>query len=76
MPMTRSQFDILMRKLEEIDERLRTVEMEVAGTKAVRKARHDGELDVKWKAGIVASISGALITLAARVFDMLSNGGK
>lgn len=76
MPMTRTQFDVLMAKLEDIDERVRSVEMELAGDKAVRKARHDGELDVRWKAGIVASISGALITIAARVFDMLSNGGK
>lgn len=76
MPMTRTQFDVLMSKLEDIDDRVRSVEMELAGDKAVRKARHDGELDIKWKAGIIASISGALITIAARVFDMLSNGGK
>jgi hypothetical protein len=74
--MTRGQFEILLAKLDDIDERLRAVEVDVAGNKAVRKARQEGQLDVKWRAGIVASILGALITLGARVFDMLSNGGK
>lgn len=74
--MTRGQFEILLSKLDDIDGRLRAVEVDVAGNKAVRKARQEGQLDVKWRAGIVASILGAVITLGARVFDILSNGGK
>ena len=74
--MTRGQFEILLAKLDDIDERLRAVEVESAGARAVRKARQDTQLDVKWRAGIIASILGALITLGARVFEILSNGGK
>ena len=73
--MTRGQFEILLAKLDEIDVRLRTLEMDSAGNKAVRKARQAGDLEAKWKAGIVASIIGGLVTLAAKVYDTL-NGGK
>lgn len=65
----------MLAKLDEIDVRLRTLEMESAGNKAVRKARQAGDLEAKWKAGIVASIIGGLVTLAAKVYDTL-NGGK
>ncbi len=74
--MTRGQFEILLAKLDEIDVRLRTLEMESAGDKAVRKARQAGDLEAKWKAGIVASILGGIVTLAAKVYDTLTNGGK
>jgi hypothetical protein len=74
--MTRSQFEILLARLDDIDVRMRTIEMENAGTKAVRKARQAGDLEAKWKAGIVASIVGGVVTLAAKVYDALTNGGK
>jgi len=74
--MTRGQFEILLSKLDEIDVRLRTLEMEDAGNKAVRKARQAGDIEAKWKAGIVASIVGGIVTLAAKVYDALTNGGK
>jgi hypothetical protein len=73
--MTQRQFEILLSKLDEIDERIRALEMENAGNKAVRKARQAGDLEAKWKAGIVASIVGGLVTLIAKVYDTL-NGGK
>jgi hypothetical protein len=74
--VTRGQFEILLAKLDEIDVRIRALEMENAGTKAVRKARQAGDLEAKWKAGIVASIVGGLVTLTAKVYDALTNGGK
>jgi hypothetical protein len=73
--VTRGQFEILLAKLDEIDVRIRALEMENAGTKAVRKARQAGDLEAKWKAGIVASIVGGIVTLAAKVYDAF-NGGK
>ncbi len=74
--MTRGQFEILLAKLDEIDVRIRALEIENAGTKAVRKARQAGDIEAKWKAGIVASIVGGLVTLIAKVYDALTNGGK
>jgi hypothetical protein len=74
--VTRSQFEILLSRLDDIDVRMRTLEIENAGTKAVRKARQAGDLEAKWKAGIVASIVGGVVTLAAKVYDALTNGGK
>jgi hypothetical protein len=74
--MTRGQFEILLSRLDDIDVRMRTLEIENAGTKAVRKARQAGDLEAKWKAGIVASIVGGVVTLAAKVYDALTNGGK
>jgi hypothetical protein len=74
--MTRGQFEILLSRLDDIDVRMRTLEMESAGNKAVRKARQAGDLEAKWKAGIVASIVGGVVTLAAKVYDALTNGGK
>lgn len=74
--MTRGQFEILLAKLDDIDSRLREVEKYVAGMKAVRNARQEMTIDSKWKAGIVASIVGALITLAAKVYDALSGGSN
>jgi hypothetical protein len=73
--MTRGQFEILLSKLDEIDVRIRALEIDAAGSKAVRRARQAGDLEAKWKAGIVASILGGLVTLAAKVYDTL-NGGK
>ena len=74
--MTRSQFEILLSRLDDIDVRMRALEVEEAGNKAVRKARQAGDLEAKWKAGIVASIVGGVVTLAAKVYDALTNGGK
>jgi hypothetical protein len=74
--VTRGQFEILLSRLDDIDVRMRTLEMESAGNKAVRKARQAGDLEAKWKAGIVASIVGGVVTLAAKVYDALTNGGK
>jgi hypothetical protein len=74
--MTRSQFEILLARLDDIDVRMRALEVESAGNKAVRKARQAGDLEAKWKAGIVASIVGGVVTLAAKVYDALTNGGK
>lgn len=74
--MTRGQFEILLAKLDDIDERLRSVEVEMAGVRAVRNARHDNQLDVKWRLGIVASIMGGIITIIVRVVEALNNGGK
>ena len=74
--MTRGQFEILLSKLDEIDVRIRALEIDAAGNKAVRSARQAGDLEAKWKAGIVASILGGIVTLAAKVYDTLTNGGK
>lgn len=74
--MTRGQFEILLSKLDEIDVRIRALEIDAAGNQAVRKARQAGDLEAKWKAGIVASVVGGLVTLAAKVYDALTNGGK
>jgi hypothetical protein len=74
--MTRGQFEILLSKLDEIDVRIRALEIDAAGNKAVRRARQAGDLEAKWKAGIVASILGGIVTLAAKVYDTLTNGGK
>jgi hypothetical protein len=74
--VTRSQFEILLSRLDDIDVRMRALEVEEAGNKAVRKARQAGDLEAKWKAGIVASIVGGVVTLAAKVYDALTNGGK
>jgi hypothetical protein len=74
--MTRGQFEILLGRLDDIDVRIRDLELENAGNKAVRKARQAGDLEAKWKAGIVASIVGGIVTLAAKVYDALTNGGK
>jgi hypothetical protein len=74
--MTRGQFEILLSKLDEIDVRIRALEIDAAGSKAVRRARQAGDLEAKWKAGIVASILGGIVTLAAKVYDTLTNGGK
>jgi hypothetical protein len=74
--VTRGQFEILLSRLDDIDVRMRTLEIENAGNKAVRKARQAGDLEAKWKAGIVASIVGGVVTLAAKVYDALTNGGK
>ena len=66
----------MLSKLDEIDVRIRALEIDAAGNKAVRKARQAGDIEAKWKAGIVASIVGGLVTLTAKVYDALTNGGK
>jgi len=75
--MTKSQFEILLSRLDVIDERLRIVEIDQAGNKAVRKARQTGELELKWRVGIIGSVIGSIITAISRVIEVLSsNGGK
>lgn len=75
--MTKSQFEILLSRLDAIDERLRIVEIDQAGNKAVRKARQTGELELKWRLGIIGSVIGSIITAISRVVEVLSsNGGK
>jgi len=74
--MTRGQFEILLSRLDDIDARLREVEVESAGARAVRRARQDNQLDVKWRAGIIASILGGVLTLVAKVYEALTNGGN
>jgi hypothetical protein len=75
--MTKSQFEILLSRLDAIDERLRVVEIDQAGNKAVRKARQTGELELKWRVGIIGSVIGSIITAISRVIEVLSsNGGK
>ena len=74
--MTRGQFEILLSRLDAIDERLREVELYQAGNKAVRKTRQDEGIDVKWRLGIIASLIGALVTLATKAGELFSNGGK
>lgn len=75
--MTKSQFEILLSRLDVIDERLRVVELDQAGSRAVRKARQTGELELKWRLGIIGSIVGSIITALSRIIEMMgSNGGK
>jgi len=74
--MTKGQFEILLARLDVIDERLRLVEMDQAGSKAVRKARQSGELELKWRLGIIGSIVGSIITAVSRIIEMISSGGK
>jgi hypothetical protein len=75
--MTKSQFEILLSRLDVIDERLRIVEIDQAGNKAVRKARQTGDLELKWRVGIIGSVIGSIITAISRVIEVLSsNGGK
>ena len=74
--MTKTQFEILLARLDVIDERLRIVEIDQAGSRAVRKARQTGELELKWRLGIIGSIVGSIITALSRLIEMGSNGGK
>lgn len=74
--MTRGQFEILLQRLDAIDERLREVEIFQAGSQAVRKDRQSSDIDVRWRLGIIASLVGALVTLATKAGELLSNGGK
>lgn len=74
--MTRGQFEILLQRLDAIDERLRDVEIFQAGHQGERKARQSSDIDVKWRLGIIASLIGALVTLATKAGELLSNGGK
>lgn len=74
--MTKGQFEILLSRLDAIDERLREVEIFQAGSKAVRNARQSSDIDVRWRLGIIASLVGALVTLATKAGELLSNGGK
>jgi len=75
--MTKTQFEILLARLDVIDERLRIVELDQAGSRAVRKARQTGELELKWRLGIIGSIVGSIITALSRIIEMMgSNGGK
>lgn len=74
--MTKGQFEILLSRLDAIDERLREVEIFQAGSKAVRNARQSSDIDVRWRLGIIASLIGALVTLATKAGELLSNGGK
>jgi hypothetical protein len=75
--MTKGQFEILLARLDVIDERLRLVELDQAGSRAVRKARQTGDLELKWRLGIIGSIVGSIITALSRLVEMMgSNGGK
>lgn len=74
--MTKGQFEILLSRLDVIDERLRLVEMDQAGSKAVRKARQSGELELKWRLGIIGSIVGSIITAVSRIIEVMTSGGK
>lgn len=74
--MTKGQFEILLARLDVIDERLRVVELDQAGSRAVRKARQSGELELKWRLGIIGSIVGSIITAVSRIIEMMSSGGK
>jgi len=75
--MTKNQFEILLSRLDTIDERLRLVEMDQAGNKAVRKARHTGEIELKWRVGIIGSVIGSIVTAISRALETLSSdGGK
>jgi hypothetical protein len=74
--MTKTQFEILLARLDVIDERLRIVELDQAGSRAVRKARQTGDLELKWRLGIIGSIVGSIITALSRLIEMSSNGGK
>ena len=75
--MTKGQFEILLSRLDVIDERLRLVELDQAGSRAVRKARQTGDLELKWRLGIIGSIVGSIITALSRLVEMMgSNGGK
>lgn len=74
--MTKGQFEILLARLDVIDERLRLVEMDQAGSKAVRKARQSGELELKWRLGIIGSIVGSIITAVSRIIEVMTSGGK
>ena len=74
--MTRGQFEILLQRLDAIDERLREVEIFQAGHQGERKARQSSDIDVKWRLGIIASLIGALVTLATQAAELFSNGGK
>ena len=74
--MTRGQFEILLQRLDAIDERLREVEIFQAGSKAVRSARQSSDIDVRWRLGIIASLIGALVALATKAGELFSNGGK
>ena len=43
----------------------------------MRKARQTGELELKWRVGIIGSVIGSIITAISRVIEVLSsNGGK
>lgn len=61
----------LSERLEAVDARLRSVELYQASTTSAQKTREKLEdsqsLEVQWKVGIVVSILGTLLALAASV---------
>jgi len=61
----------LAERIEAVDARLRSVELYQASTTSAQKTREKLEdaqsLTVQWKVGIVVSILGALLALAASV---------
>jgi hypothetical protein len=61
----------LSERLEAVDTRLRSVELYQASTTSAQKTREKLEdaqsLTVQWKVGIVVSVLGALLALAASV---------
>lgn len=72
--MTGSQFTTLLNaiesvrsdlsvKLDTIDQRLRTVEVDQAKASAVAESGKEKSLDVQWKVGIAVSAVGVVATL-------------
>jgi len=80
--MTGTQFQTILRSIEEvrkdvslrldaIEDRLRAVEVDQAKASALRAARKESGMDVRWKVGIFVSAVGAIASLIVGIWQSL-----
>ena len=80
--MTNSQFTTLLNaindvrtevssRLEAIELRLRTVEIDQAKASAIRNASRDAGLALRWRLGIAVSAVGIVVSLAMKLLEVL-----
>jgi hypothetical protein len=80
--MTNSQFTTLLNaindvrtevtaRLDAIDLRIRTVEIDQAKASAIRNANRDAGLALRWKLGIAVSAVGIVLSLAMKLLEVL-----
>lgn len=80
--MTNSQFTTLLNaindvrtevssRLEAIELRLRTVEIDQAKASAIRNASRDAGLALRWRLGIAVSAVGIVLSLAMKLLEVL-----
>jgi len=80
--VTNSQFNTLLNaindvrtevssRLEAIELRLRTVEIDQAKASAIRNASRDAGLALRWRLGIAVSAVGIVLSLAMKLLEVL-----